>query len=193
MKLSQLTLVLLFSLFSFVQHIEAQSDVTTSEYKDYTDEENEAAQKFLNNLYQTGIGHAGDSVVYNEEAKLLLASAEYRNLIYPPQYSWEAVREFMNRKALKQAFWYMINIFPSSKENEELVLKMIIPFDDHIEMDKVMTSTFYTYIAFDPLVSKIENGKVVETHRPDIAEQKLASTEAIVKNILYYRDLKKKK
>ena len=178
---------LIISLESFGQE-EERPDPNSMEF---SDEENEAAQNFLNNLYETGIGHVGDSVVLNEEAKLLLSSEEYRKLMYPPQYNWETVRALMDKKALKQAFWYMINIYPASDENKDLVLKMLVPFDTYIEMDKVMISTYYTYISFDPEVSKIEDGVITETLRPDIAEEKLKHTEDIVKNILYYRDLRK--
>jgi archaellum biogenesis ATPase FlaH len=95
--------------------------------------------------------------------------------------------------ALKQAFWYLVNLYNADPKHKEMVLKVIIPFDQMLEMDKVIISSFYSYIPFDPEVSIVENGMTTAIIRPDLAEQKLLAAKEVVNYIRYYRTEQKKK
>lgn len=153
-----------------------------------TPEQEAASQKWLANLYEMGVEIRNDSMILNEEAKRVLTDTTYYNFIYPKVYDWRIVQVLMKRMALKQAFWYMINLYHSNPKNKELVLQTIVPYDRIMEMDKIMISTLYSYISFDPEVSILEIGKAPVVKRPDIAEQKMLATKEIVSYILSYRE-----
>lgn len=147
---------------------------------------------WLENLYAHGVEIKGDSVYFNDETRLITSDSQYYSLIYPEKYTWERVSGFLQLKMLKPAIWYMINLYGTDPERRDLVLKMILPLEQTLEMDRVLLAAFYTYIAFDPQVYRIENGKSVEVLRPDIAEQKLLSTKAITDAIFAQRLVAKK-
>ena len=147
-----------------------------------------AAKSWMDNLYAHGVEIKGDSVYFNDETRLIVSNAEYNTLIYPDAYIWETVSGLMQQKALKQAVWYMINLYRTDQERRDLVLRLILPLDQTLEMDRVMLAAFYTYIAFDPEVYRVENGRTVEVLRPDIAEEKLLATKAIVDQIYAQRE-----
>ncbi|MDZ4747005.1 MAG: hypothetical protein SH808_00845 [Saprospiraceae bacterium] len=56
-----------------------------------------------------------------------------------------------------------------------------------LEMDRALLAAFYTYIAFDPQVYSVENGRTMEVLRPDIAEHKLLATKSIIDHIFEQR------
>ncbi|MBK7428810.1 MAG: hypothetical protein IPI60_18230 [Saprospiraceae bacterium] len=68
-------------------------------------------------------------------------------------------------------------------ENKNLVIKSLLSYDRFLKMDKVLVSTFYTYILMDPEIGTIENGqsKIIAPH---IMENKLSA----LKEILFYLD-----
>ncbi len=152
-----------------------------------------AAKNWVDNMYSVGVEIKGDSVHFNDEARLIVADSNYRKIIYPEVYSWNIVQALMQRKMFKPMFWHLINLYYADPQNKELVLKMIVPFDQIFEMEKILTATFYTYSAFDPQVFSIENGKTKEVLRPDIAEHKLMATKAIVDQIYAQRNQAKNK
>lgn len=152
-----------------------------------------AAKNWVDNMYSVGVEIKGDSVHFNDEARLIVADSNYRKIIYPDVYSWNMVQALMQRKMFKPMFWHLINLYYADPQNKELVLKMIVPFDQIFEMEKILTATFYTYSAFDPQVFSIENGKTKEVLRPDIAEHKLMATKAIVDQIYAQRNQAKNK
>ncbi len=158
-----------------------------------TEQQESAAKAWLEDLYDFGVEVKGDSVFFNEETRRIAADSMYRKIIYPDAYSWPAVQALMQRKALKPTFWYLINLYHSDAAHQELVMQMILPFDQLIEMDRVLVATYYTYIAFDPQVYHVVNGRTTEVRRPDIAEQKLLATKAIVDRILGRRALRANK
>lgn len=152
-----------------------------------------AAQKWLADLYQTAVEYKGDSVILNAEAKRILSDSTYYSFLYPKQYDWRTVQVLLKRMNLKQAFWYLINLYRSEPENKELILKTIIPFDTMMEMDKIIVTTFYSYISFDPEVTTLVDGKPAAVNRPDIAEQKMLAAKEIVGHVLAHRASLQKK
>ncbi|MFT7452570.1 MAG: hypothetical protein ACI9VN_003305, partial [Patescibacteria group bacterium] len=158
-----------------------------------TPEMNEASQKWMDGLYEHGVKVVGDSMTYNEESRMILKDSTYRNFIYPEKYTWNTTQALLKKMALKQAFWYLVNLYNADPKHKEMVLKVIIPFDQMLEMDKVIISSFYSYIPFDPEVSIVENGMTTAIIRPDLAEQKLLAAKEVVNYIRYYRTEQKKK
>ena len=67
------------------------------------------------------------------------------------------------------------------------VIKYVLSFDHLFQMDKVMTSVFYTYAFLDPQVAIITDGKPDVTH-PEIIEEKQAVVREIVQYIWAYRE-----
>jgi hypothetical protein len=145
------------------------------------------SKAWLEDLYESAVKFEGDTIVFNNEAKRILEDSVYHQFLYPKVYTWQVAQQLMERKALKQTFWYLINLYYADKKNRDLVLKMILPYDQVLKMDKVIISVYYSYIAFDPEVATIKNGKTSEVIRPDIAEQKLSVAKEIIKQILNYR------
>ncbi len=157
-----------------------------SNAENYTPEQEAAAERWLDNLYTMGFEIKGDSMHVNEEGRLILQNEDYQKLLYPEHYTWEHTVALMKKTALKPAFWYLINLYYKQPEHKNLVLQTIIPFDQLMEMDKIMVNIYYTYISFDPEVTEKKDGKST-FKRPDIAEAKLAVVKEIVEHILYYR------
>lgn len=143
----------------------------------------------LRNLNTKGIDMLKDSIVVSEEFNKLLNDEVYRTSIYPKTYSWEQTIHYIETKELKKAFWYLINLYPISTKNKELVIKSIITYDAIFQMDKVLINTFYTYAFTDPESSIIIENKP-EITRPDILESKLRTVNELVQYIHKYRKQK---
>lgn len=152
----------------------------------YTPEQEEAAKKWIDNLYEIGFDVKGDSVSVSEEVKLLASDKAYYQLVYPAEYTWEYTLALMKKSALKPAFWHMINIYYKQPKYKDLVLQTIIPYDQIFQMEKILVSSYYTYAPYDPEVSHMINGER-KFARPDIAEAKLMAVKEIVDHVLYYR------
>ena len=148
------------------------------------------SKEWLDDLYSIGMQRKGDSLIINDESKKILKDTSYYKAIYPEVYTWQDTQYLMKKMALKQAFWYLINLYDLDSNNKELVLQMIVPFDEIIEMDKIIISSFYSYIAFDPETVTIVKGTVSEVKRPDIAERKLIAVKEIISYIHYNRKQK---
>jgi hypothetical protein len=155
-----------------------------------TPEQEAAASEWLNDLYTFGVEIKGDSAHFNDETRRIVSDSLYRSVIFPKTYSWGYAKGLMESMALKPFFWYMINLYHTDTARRDLVLKMVLPFDGLMEMDRILVATYYTYIAFDPEVYTVVNGKTTEVRRPDIAEQKLLATKAMVDQILLQRSLR---
>lgn len=166
-------------------HAVAQSDTLSG----FLQSQEAAARAWLDDLYSHGVEIKGDSVYFNDETRRIASDSVYRSLIYPDAYAWETVAALMQRKWLKPAIWYFINLYHTDTTRRDLVLNMILPLDQTLEMDRAILAAFYTYIAFDPEVYRVENGKTVEVRRPDIAEHKLLAAKAIVDHIKAQRSL----
>jgi hypothetical protein len=138
---------------------------------------------WLSDLYEHGVKIENDSLIFNEEAQRLLTDEEYHRFIYPETYSWDKALSSIQKLELKQAFWFLINLYLINDENKNLVIKSLLSYDRFLKMDKVLVSTFYTYILMDPEIGTIENGqsKIIAPH---IMENKLNA----LKEILFYLD-----
>lgn len=165
--------------------VKAQTDTLSG----FLQSQEAAARAWLEDLYSHGVEIKGDSVFFNDETRRIASDSLYRNLIYPGEYKWETVAALMQRKLLKPAIWYFINLYQADTSRRDLVLQMMLPLDQTLEMDRAILASFYTYIAFDPDVYRIENGKTVEVRRPDVAEYKLRAAKSIVDHILAQRAL----
>jgi hypothetical protein len=162
-------------------------------YSGFTEAQEAAAKAWLDDLYSHGVTIKNDSVYFNDETRRIVTDSVYRNMIFPKSYVWEMVPPLLQSKAIKPAVWHLLNLYHLDTTNRVLVLKMILPMDQVLEMDRVMLASFYTYIAFDPEVYDIENGKSVAVRRPDLAEKKLLATKSIVDQILIQRRLQQAK
>ena len=176
-------LLLLFILFNISMFGQAEE----FNLGQVSNEEKEMADKWLANLYEMGVVVTKDSVHYNGEAKWIMGDSLYRNFLYPSEYSWGAVSALLERKALKPAFWYMINLYSMDLANRDKVLSIIASYDKILRMDEILLSTYYTYIAFDSEVCVLVDGKPTQIIRPDIAEKKLAATKEMVEQVMFYR------
>jgi hypothetical protein len=138
---------------------------------------------WLSDLYEHGVKIENDSLIFNAEAQRLLTDEEYHQFIYPETYSWDKALSSIQKLELKQAFWFLINLYLKNDENKNLVIKSLLSYDRFLKMDKVLVSTFYTYILMDPEIGTIENGqsKIIAPH---IMENKLNA----LKEILFYLD-----
>jgi hypothetical protein len=146
---------------------------------------NDASNKteWLKELYEEGISKNGDSIRISDEVIKLYNNSSYRDLLYPTSYDWPSTLGFMQKNELKKAFWFLINLYDQKEENKPLVLKALVAYNASLDMNKILTNTFYTYCYADPLVSKIVDNSP-EIHSPHILEAKLM----ILKELLFFLD-----
>lgn len=176
-----------FILVFLAGFVSGQSPTDSAQVTGSADARDAKALAWLQDLYTPGVNVTADSVYFNDETRRIASDSMYRRVIYPPAYAWPIVQVLMQKKAIKPAVWHMINLFHADTSNRDLVLQMILPLDQVLEMDRVLVAAYYTYIAFDPEVYTIVDGKTVDVRRPDIAEQKLIATEAITRQIYAHR------
>lgn len=163
--------------------------VGLNEFKTINIEETEQIAKvWLDDLFTWNVKPEGDNIIYNEEARRIISDTSYYNFIYPEAYTWPTTLALLEQRAIKQALWYMINIYGDDKTNSSpYIADVVVTLDHAIDMEKVLISSYYSYISFDPEVVKMDNGIIKEIIRPDIAEQKLMETKEIVNFVLSYR------
>lgn len=139
--------------------------------------------KWIEDLYKEDVTIVNDSVKIGKETTRLLSDESYRKIMYPEKYSWEMVVYFIGKHDIKRACWFLLNLYLSDEKNKELVIKSLLAYDKVFKMDKVLTSTFYTYILAD-----VETGTVTDGHfqltAPHIMDKKLNG----LREILYYMD-----
>jgi hypothetical protein len=145
---------------------------------------------WINDLYDIGIQVTHDSIKMNEEAKKIVRDTDYQKMIYPKYYTWEAAAYLLKNMQLKKACWYLINLYASDSTNKLLVVRSLVPYDQIVEMDKVLTSTFYTYAMLDPNVSRFTNGRY-QVLRPDVLENKFKTVKEIISYVRYFREIRK--
>ena len=179
--------LIIFFFFVLIGTNNSQSD-TILPYG-VTPQQEEMYKKWIDNLYEIGVRFQGDSVIITEESRKAAIDTQFRKLIYPKQYNWVDAQYLLKQMHLKIGFWYLINLYAADPVNKEQVLKFLLPFDGIFEMDRVMTSVFYTYALLDPCVATITNGKPDIKH-PEIVEQKLAVVKEIVDQIMAQRAVK---
>lgn len=156
-----------------------------------TPQEEETYKAWLAQLYEIGVVVQGDSIYISEEARQAATDSAFRAVLFPPVYTWSAAVSIFQQMQLKIGFWYLINLYKNDSATREYVLQYILTFENILDMDKVLISSFYTYAFLDPEVSVIIQGKPVIQH-PEIVEQKLMTVKEILMYIMAYREKQKK-
>lgn len=151
-----------------------------------THQQETAAKKWIDNLYEMGIKMEGDSMLLTEEARLVATDSAFRTVVFRDPYTWETANYLFSIQQYKIAFWHLINIYTRDPESRENVVKYILTFDNALQMDKALTGAFYTYAFFDPEVAFMTNGKPDVGH-PEILDEKLARVRELVNYIVAYR------
>lgn len=176
--------LILFSIYSLVfgqnNHVGSIDSITISK------EQLSQTLDMLKDLNIKGIDVSKDSLIVSEEFIRLLNDTVFRKSIYPTNYTWEQTIEYIKTKELKEALWYLINLYPTSDKNKELVIKSVIAYDGLLKMDKVLINTFYTYAFTDPESSIMVNN-TPEITKPDILERKLETVKELILYIYNYR------
>ncbi len=179
MKTLILSLLVLIPLF-----LQAQQTTTTVDKEHLKNN-----LEWLSDLNEKGIEMVGDSIKLGKDFRKLLTDSSYFNLMYPEEYSWEQTIEFIQKQELKEAFWYMINLYPENDKNKELVLKSVLTYDQILKVDDLMVNSFNTFCYADPEISKIENNRPEIVH-PDVFETKLGVVQELVGYVQNYRKFK---
>ncbi|MCY7351590.1 MAG: hypothetical protein LH606_13140 [Cytophagaceae bacterium] len=148
--------------------------------------------KWYDDLTQPGVKLDKDSLKISEEVRHIARDPEYRKSLYPTEFTWPPTLAYLKQMELKKAFWFMINLYPTTPKNEELVLQTVFAYEKAMDMKKVMTSAFYTYALLDPKVCVLKDGKPNST-RPDLLEGKLRYLQEIVVYIRAFRADNEKK
>ena len=178
--------LLLFSLQLFV----CAQEIDNLE-NEFSKEDSIKVLKWYVELNEKGIEKVGDSVIYSKEFVKVLKNEKYRDFLFPKEYKMGVAAYLIDKKYLKQAFWYFINIYPQDEESKKIVMQSVLAYDTIFKMDEVLVNTFYTYSFMDQEISIIKDGKP-EIVRPDILEAKLANVKEMVNYVLKYREQQKK-
>ncbi len=115
-----------------------------------------------------------------------MLDASYRAASYPANYSWTQVVRLMNAMELKKAFWFMINIYKNDETTRKVAIQTLVSYDRLIDMEKVLTNSFYTYALVDPEIASITNGRPT-VKNPTVLEKKFNTLKEIIGIILYNR------
>lgn len=182
-NLSFKTIGLLFILLLQFNYSQAQLDSAK-----VVSNETKLLQNWIDDLYEAGVSMNGDSIYVSIDAQRLIIDQSFRSLVYPENYTWDKALDLIDKKEIKIAFWHFINLYLISDEYKNLVVTSILTYDQVLDMDKIMVSTFYSYCYMDPEIGSIENG-VPEIVAPHILEKKLQA----VKDIIYYLERYKEK
>jgi hypothetical protein len=156
------------------------------------DTANVAAQflkNWQNNLFDGGFTMQNDSLHLNDEAKKLLLDSAYRRATYPVTYTWPVAIQLLKQMELKKAFWDIMNLYRTDSVHRQLALQTFVVYDSLVDMEKILTNTFYTYAFTDPEICEFKNGRH-EILRPDILEAKFNKMKEIINFIMYYRSTK---
>lgn len=148
-------------------------------------------QNWLSDMYEVGIEQHDDSLKISDEVRKIVTDKEYQKKLYPSTYTIPEAGALMKNMEIKKAMWYLINIYGKSEEYNKVVMNIILPFEQGLEMDKVLVSTFYTYALVDPQIGSVANGKVQIT-RPDLLEQKFNNLKEMIAYIIAQRKTQNK-
>ncbi len=143
--------------------------------------------KQVASLSEMGVESKGDSLIVSEEVMKLLKDEHYRKSVYPAEYKWTDAMILFKNMELKRAFWHLINLYDTDKDNRKLIISVFCAYDTAIVMDKALMNTFYTYALSDPRVCRITNDKP-DIFRPDLLEQWARNLKEILAYISYYRE-----
>ena len=173
------TLVLCVMGLIIFQSIGQTTQVSSSE------NDNANVESWIDDLYTAGVSIQGDSAILSEEVKLLLTESELYTFMYPKEYTWEVTLALIEKNQIKRAFWYMINLYSTNDKNKELVVKSILTYNKFLDMEKVLTNTFYTYCFIDPQIGTLKNGQP-NIIAPHLLEEKLIVVQQLVNYIQSY-------
>ncbi len=148
-------------------------------------------QNWLNDMYEVGVEQHDDSLKISDEVKKIVIDKEYQKTLYPATYTIPGAGALMKNMEIKKAMWYLINVYGQSEETNKVVMNIILPFEQGLEMDKVLVSTFYTYALVDPQIGSVVNGKV-QISRPDLLEQKFNNLKEMIAYIIAQRKTQNK-
>jgi hypothetical protein len=138
---------------------------------------------WLEDLNEESVSVTGDSIKVSAETTRLLTDESYRNLLYPKEYSWEPVVQFIQKQDLKKAFWFLMNLYTVNEKNKDVVVKTFLTYDKLFKMNKILVNTFYAYVLTDPEIGSFADGHFDVTS-PHVMEKKLNT----LKEILFYLD-----
>lgn len=142
-------------------------------------------------LYEASASLRNDTMRITPEVRRTATDEAYRRVLYPAKYTWPTTIGFIDQMELKKAFWYLINLYAADTVNRKLVLQSVFVYDQIMDMEKILTSTFYSYAPFEPTVCQFKQGRPVIT-RPDLLEKKMQSVKELVVYVRTYREQKKK-
>jgi len=149
-------------------------------------------KQWVNGLYEMGVTTKGDSVHFTEEARRVATDSLVRRIVYPETYTWEVEAALLKAMRLKVAFWYLINLYESDPPHRDLVLRSVFAYDNLLDMERALVSTFYTFGLLDPRVCVMHGGRPEIAH-PDLAERRLKVVEELVSKIKENRKQNPKK
>ncbi len=190
-KLILVVICLITFNFSIVaQEKSTEKSITiTAEQAQLLQKNEEAVKEWIEELQTPGVVTSVDQMTFSKEAMRLINEPAYRAEVYKDVYTYEHVKESLQKSEFQKAIWQLINMYP---ENKEHILQYIYAYDKVIPSDKLVVGAFYTYAFFDPKITTIENGKP-NIYRPDIFEDYLRRTKEIVSYIAYFREQEAKK
>jgi len=142
-----------------------------------------AVQKWLEEQMTPGISADSNAIVMSTEVRRLMADTAYRDSVYRQPYTFTDVGHSLAATNLRRAFWQMINLYP---QNKQRVLRYIVAYDELIDSDRLVASSFYTYALLDPRITKIDGGKPAIIH-PDVMDSLFRNMNEIIDYILQYR------
>jgi hypothetical protein len=149
-----------------------------------------AAVKFARNwekeLFDIGISVDKDSLHIDDEAKRLLTDPAYRQSTYPAVYNWPEAIQLLKGMELKKAFYHMINLYKTDTAHKIVALQTFVKYDSLVDMEKILTNSFYTYVMTDPEICVFKDGKPV-IRRPDILEAKFKNLKEIIEIVKFNR------
>lgn len=180
--------ILVLCVFSFI-NIPTYSQVNHNDGG--TNENLSVSESWVAELYTAGVSLDGDSAILSEEVELILNKSDLFTFMYPEEYTWEVTLALIEKNQLKKAFWYMINLYSLSDKNKELVTKSILAYTPFLDMEKVLTNTFYTYCFMDPQIGTITDGKP-DIFAPHLLEKKMYVVQELASYVNSYTQLKSK-
>jgi|TARA_B110000240_G_C13194085_1_gene323307 hypothetical protein len=125
-------------------------------------------------------------MTFSKEAIRLINDTDYRDSVYKDTYGWEDLGRSLTTVDLQKTYWIMINMY-GDEENKNKFLEYMMAYDKFIPSDQIVIAAFYTYVFFDPKITKIEDGKP-NIYRPDLFEEYLRRTKEIAGYITYFRE-----
>lgn len=114
---------------------------------------------------------------FSDETIRLLADPDYRDSIYPDQYTIYQVPGLLEEGKVLFALWTLMNVYPGDQEKTRTVARMLA--------QKGIQSTYYikayyTYVFADPQIFHFEKGKAGYMDDPVLLETKLENCKSLM-------------